>query len=92
MTTKEAEICAMALQAKMRVEELEATQTRWVPCSERMPPSEEVVLCTLQNEPNDPLYIDLIIFNKDGEPKIDGYGNILAWLENVPEFVPEAKP
>lgn len=85
---------------RKQIEELEATQTRWVKCSERMP--------TVANAPEFP-YVTVVNVKDKGKIISTGivicdlqYGNlvplgpgflptgweIVAWLENIPEFVP----
>ncbi len=103
MTDKEdLEIRGMALQAMMEVEalkanlaSLEASQVRWVKCSERLPTKKEgEYFCILQGRILDEVHTDFCIggLTDSGEllptEPVAPQWKIIAWLENVPEYAP----
>lgn len=77
---------------KARVAELEATQTRWVKCSERMPEHSELPgrrrHLLIDDRGKHWLGTGFGEWFVFGLKPGDAYPNIVAWLENVPEYVP----
>jgi len=96
---EEAEIREKALTPgwywRKQIAELEATKTRWVLCSERMPEDEDVYAVMYISlhplrAPTGPL-LGVNYFDPSGW-ELPHAKIVLAWLENLPEYVPEAKP
>jgi hypothetical protein len=85
MTNEEAEIRAMALKAMMPVKEMESTQVRWVKCEERMPEKDGRYLCAMDLGGLNLHILRLGVWREDG---IYGSPWPVAWLENVPEYLP----
>ena len=70
---EDAEEAIVALKTKLA--DLEASQTRWVKCSERLP--EKVGY-----------YFTSARWVRWFQPDYQEWEGVRAWLENVPEFVP----
>ena len=80
--SEDLELRGMALQAMMEVEalkaklaSLEASQARWVKCSERLPEKMGY-------------YITSGWVIRWFQPDFIEWKGVVAWLENVPEYVP----
>jgi len=86
MTSEETEWRDIAIKSTLRITQLESTQTRWVPCSERMPERTGEYLVPKESSDGD-VYTDFIYYTLGRK-----WLHVYAWLDGVPEFVPEAKP
>ena len=72
---------------RKQIEELEATQTRWVKCSERMPPKPGQYFILEKIHTTAGLRLAVAMGKTEGWITHDR-DDVVAWLENVPEFVP----
>lgn len=68
-------------------EKREATQTRWVKCSERMPPKPGQYFILEKIHTTAGLRLAVAMGKTEGWITHDR-DDVVAWLENVPEFVP----
>ena len=90
---EDAEEAIVALKTKLA--DLEASQARWVKCSERLPTKKEgEYFCVIQGRILDEVHTDFCIggLSDSGDllptEPVAPQWKIIAWLENVPEYKP----